>query len=94
MKWWETFLIRSAPGLEQKIENQLLELIAELPKGPGCSGLIEAEAGRHTSLSNDFVFRLVWNSDPPLPEGSRVGQGLRAEFKKYGLVVYEVWRQI
>jgi len=94
MKWWETFLIRAAPGFEQEVENQLAELAAELPKSPGCSHLIKAEAGRHAFLPNDFVFRLEWNSERPLPGGSLAAQGLKEAFKKYGLVVYEVWRQI
>jgi len=87
MKWVEHIKLRATIS-KQEVLTQLMELEAGVRETPG---LVEAVVYCHATIHNDYAFHLLWDTNRPQLQGSRLGVKLGQVLKGFGLVDHSVW---
>jgi hypothetical protein len=88
MVWVEEIEICTAVNKEKKAQQYLLRTALYMR---GKKGLTDVNVYSHAHMVNEFLIRLIWNTDSFKYPGSEEGMNLREILKQFGLVNYSVW---
>lgn len=88
MKWIEEIKLRAAANKEEEAFFRLMDLAADVRE---TKGVVEVRIYGHITIFGDLVLRLMWDTDYPESQGSRVGISLKEILKSYGLIELSVW---
>lgn len=87
MKWMEWIKVQTAT-LPETTRDDIHGLIRELT---GIPGLAAINFFRNAVTTSEVAILLLWEIEPPHPQGSMVGVQLAAELRNIGWVAHSVW---
>ena len=90
MKWLEIIRLRTE-GIEGLPKDMHAELAQQLKQCPESQELKKVNLYAHTSVPNDLMISMTWDTPDARPWGSELGKSLSRELRQYGLTDHSVW---
>lgn len=92
MRWMEMITLRAAQrqGKDEEIAGILSDSVRQMGQP---EGLLEAKILSCASFRSDLALNLVWETNRPERNGSRLGLSLAQTLKTFGLVEHTIWTE-
>ena len=90
MSWIEVIHVRSIQSKHALIADHVHRLISEIREQ---NSMMKINAFSRCNLKTDHCLHLHHQSEQVMKSGSKIGNHLADELKKYGLVNHSIWRK-
>ena len=91
MEWLETIELRSAGSNFESVKTNLLNLTEYASRDAERQAIKFYSSG---VIDSDFCIHLIHNSTVIEKDGSKLGLGIAAALKEFGLVNHKIWVEI